>query len=110
MLLKMIQDKVSLIENTNDDPAKNNKSKANSKLYAGALEDKLQAKIQKIYKNGELDNKEKVKQMAKIYEEEVIVEYENAYRDVISFSSDDTIKEYLVEFTHEKAKIGENIL
>jgi hypothetical protein len=45
--------------------------------------------------------------MRKIYEEEVIVELENAYYDVVTTSSDDTIKEYLVEFTQEKAKIGE---
>ena len=45
--------------------------------------------------------------MARIYDEEVIVEYKNSYKDVVSFSSEDTIKEYLVEFTQEKAKIGE---
>merc|ERR1711871_1129917 len=74
-LRKMLQDKVNLIENISEDP---NKIGANSKgkLYAGAHEDKLQDRVTKIFKNGNIENKEKITQMIKIYEEEIITGYE----------------------------------
>ena len=55
----MLQDKVNLFENQNEDP-KSNGATADKSLYAGAFEDKLQAKIIKIFQSGDLDNKEKI--------------------------------------------------
>ena len=105
----MLQDKVNLFENQNEDP-KSNGASADKSLYAGAFEDKLQAKITKIFQSGDLDNKEKIAQMVKIYEEEIITGYKQTFKDVVYATSEETLNEYLVEFTAEKAKIGENIL
>lgn len=48
--------------------------------------------------------------MVKIYNEEIITGYTQTFKDVVYATSDETLNEYLVEFTAEKAKIGENIL
>ena len=70
----------------------------------------MQAKITKIFQNGDLDNKEKIAQMVKIYEEEIIPGYKQSFQNVVYTTSEETLNEYLVEFTAEKAKIGEGIL
>jgi hypothetical protein len=45
--------------------------------------------------------------MVKIYEEEIIVGYEQTFKDLVYSTSEQTIKEYLVDFTGEKAKIAD---
>ena len=64
---------MNLIESTSEDSTNLGARKS---LYTGAAEDKLQLKISKIFQNQELDNKEKIAQMVKIYEEEIITSYE----------------------------------
>lgn len=106
----MLQDKVNLFENEDKEKPKTNGANANKSLYTGAHEDKLQAKITKIFQNGDLDNKDKIAQMVKIYNEEIITGYSQTFKNVVYATSDETLNQYLVEFTAEKAKIGDNIL
>jgi hypothetical protein len=48
--------------------------------------------------------------MVKIYDEEIIIGYKQTFKDVVYNTSEETLNEYLVEFTKEKANIGDNIL
>jgi K+/H+ antiporter YhaU regulatory subunit KhtT len=48
--------------------------------------------------------------MVKIYDEEIIPGYKQTFKDVVYNTSEETLNEYLVDFTSEKAKIGDNIL
>lgn len=105
----MLQDKVNLFDNEGSAP-KSNGANADKSLYSGAYEDKLQAKITKIFQSGDIDNKEKIAQMVKIYDEEIIIGYKQTFKDVVYNTSEETLNEYLVEFTKEKANIGDNIL
>jgi len=98
---------MNLIENTSEDSTNLGARKS---LYTGAAEDKLQLKISKIFQNQELDSKEKIAQMVKIYEEEIITGYEQTFKDVVYETSEQTLNEYLVDFTSEKAKIADQIL
>lgn len=107
--MKMLKEKMNLIENNSEDPT-NVGAQPNGRLYAGAVEDKLQARITKIFGNAELDNKEKITQMVKIYEEEIITGYEQTFKDVVNETSEQSLNEFLVDFTSEKAKIADQIL
>lgn len=49
--------------------------------------DQLQAKLQKIYKNGEHDNKQKIAAMADLFNEEVIEFYKTSFTDIVSLST-----------------------
>ena len=64
-LQQMILEKMSVFEQIT--PAKDTVSMTD--LYAGANEDKLEQKLKKIYGNQELDNKQKIAEMVKLYDE-----------------------------------------
>ena len=93
---QMIQDKLNIFENiaSTDDSYK-------QELYAGALEDKLELTLKKIYNNGELDNKQKIEQMIEFYNTEVLKEYRGAFESVIKVTSDHTMNEFLSEYNTE---------
>ena len=70
----------------------------------------MQATVQKLYKNGELDNKQKIAQMADLFNEEVIEFYKNSFIDIVQASKEQITNQYLSEFHSERAQNAEMIL
>ena len=110
-LQKMIQEKITAIEGqpqtkeeTNPLPALLNDKKKHEEA------DQLQAKLQKIYKNGDLDNKQKIAAMADLFNEEVIEFYKKSFTDIVSMSTEEITNQYLSEFHQERSQNSEAIL
>ena len=78
-------------------------------LYAGANEDKLEQKLKKIYGNQELNNKQKVDEMVKLYNDDVIIGYKKAFQSVVHITSDHALNEFMSEYSAEQTKRGEII-
>lgn len=109
----MIQEKITAIEaqpqptadeTQNPLPALLNDKKKHEEA------DQLQVKLQKIYKNGDLDNKQKIAQMADLFNEEVIEFYRNSFTDIVSISTEEITNQYLSEFHAERSQNAEGIL
>lgn len=88
----MIQEKITAIEaqpqptvdeTQNPLPALLNDKKKHEEA------DLLQMKLQKIYKNGEIDNKQKIAQMADLFNEEVIEFYRTSFTEIVSMSTEE---------------------
>ena len=110
-LQKMIQEKITAIEGqpqtkeeANPLPALLNDKKKHEEA------DQLQAKLQKIYKNGDLDNKQKIAAMADLFNEEVIEFYKKSFTDIVSISTEEITNQYLSEFHQERSQNSEAIL
>ena len=69
---------------------------------AGSVENQLEAKINKIYKNEDLDNKQKIAQLVELFNNEVVTEYQKGFVNVVKGNADLTRYQYLSEFKHEK--------
>ena len=83
--------------------------KSMADLYAGANEDKLEQKLKKIYGNQELNNKQKIEEMVKLYNDDVITGYKKAFQSVVHITSDHALNEFMSEYTAEQTKRGEII-
>ena len=66
--------------------------------------DKLAAKLQKILKDGDADNKDKISQVVTIYNDEIIDVFSRAYNDLIQMGMDTITNEYLNEFHDERLR------
>ena len=75
-LKAMLQEKLSLLEG--DAPSGAVISPENPNIK----EEQLMVKLQKIFKNGDIDNKEKIKQMNTFFYDEVIQHYEDVVNGV----------------------------
>jgi len=60
---------------------------AKSQQKTGSVEDALLAKAEKINKNGDLDNKQKIEAMVELFDKEAIVQYRKIFEDVIDVTS-----------------------
>ena len=110
-LQKMIQEKITAIEGqpqASQDkdplPALLNDKKKHEEA------DQLAGKLSKIYKNSDLDNKQKIAQMADLFNEEVIEFYKNSFTDIVQISTEQITNQYLSEFQAERAQNAEAIL
>ena len=107
----MIQEKITAIEGQpqvleeqNPLPALLNDKKKHEEA------DQLQAKLQKIYKNGDLDNKQKIAAMADLFNDEVIEFYKTSFTEIVSLSTEQITNEYLKEFHTERQENSDQIL
>ena len=111
-LQKMIQEKITAIE-AQPQPADDSKNPlpallTDKKKHEEA--DQLQLKLQKIYKNGDIDNKQKIAQMADLFNEEVIEFYRKSFTDIVAISTEEITNQYLSEFHAERSQNAEAIL
>ena len=83
----MIQDKINAIEGqpqTSDgSDVRGNETAAQLEKKKNDEADAMQAKLTKIYKNGDIDNKQKIAEMVDLFNEEVIEFYKNSFMDIV---------------------------
>ena len=111
-LQKMIQEKLNMFEGSkpapkeevNPLPALLNDKKKHEEA------DQLQGKLQKIYKNNDIDNKQKIAQIADLFNDEVIEFYRKSFTDIVSTSTEEITQQYLSEFHSERAQNADAIL
>ena len=94
-LKQMIEAKMNLLENSGVTAESSKKNENN-------VENILEAKLQKIFQNGDLDNKEKIAQMTELFNNEIIPNYRDTMAKIVKVTSDQTINEYLKEWHEER--------
>ena len=101
---EMIKQKLTLFEGANENVGGSNDL---SELNPTLNEDKLQQQLVKIFKNGELDNKEKIQQMTDLFHNEIIPQYEKLAHQLSKESNDCCVMEFTSEYNVERAKSAE---
>ena len=77
---------------------------------SAASDNQLEGKVNKIYKNSDLDNKQKIGQLVELFNNEIVVQYKKAFENVVKGHSECTKNEYLKDFNAEKRNISENVM
>ena len=82
----------------------------NGPSASAASDNQLEAKVNKIYKNHEIDNKAKIEKLVEMFNSEIVTQYKKAFENVVKGHSESTKNEYLKEFNAEKKNISENVM
>ena len=77
---------------------------------SAASDNKLEATVNKIYQNHDIDNKAKIAQLRDLFNNEIVTQYKKAFENVVKGHSECTKNEYLKEFNAEKKNISENVM
>ena len=77
---------------------------------SAASDNQLEAKVNKIYKTHDQDNKAKIAQLVELFNNEIVTQYKRAFENVVKGHSECTKNEYLKEFNAEKKNISENVM
>ena len=105
MMIKQKLDILEPIQNGSDKPsAYQLDKKKNEEVEA------MQLKLTDIYKNKNTDNKQKIEEMAELFNGEVMEYYKNCFMDIVNASQEQVTNEYLSEFHTERAKTAEVIV
>ena len=81
----------------------------NSASQATPKEDAINAKLTKLFQNKDLDNKQKIAEMVELFNAEVRPQYQQSFKDVVTFSNELTRTEMLTEYQQAQTKRAEII-
>lgn len=96
----MIQQKLSLFEGEPESIIPGNKIITSQT----PIEDGIQAKLTKIYGNKDVDNKVKIAEMVKLFDDEVLPNYRKNFENVMYTSSRSSLDSLMVELYADRAK------